>query len=205
MQNTETFLDSPEILMKLGDFITEGENSKSYTTETRFEELKIDLGSINGRTLNHPNNIIMIGELSELQKENVRTQVLLANKELQVKYIGIHKLLSGKTISQSVETDELIPTISPYYNADEVIHFMKTNDLSLFIQVDYNEVSVDEEAYLLKLQSFLKHCLQMFGRNYVGTWQFLFFATDDVIELSEPLQNFYLKLRQIIEDNRSFY
>ena len=185
--------------MKLGDFITEGENSKSYTTETRFEELKIDLGSINGRTLNHPNNIIMIGELSELQKENVRTQVLLANKELQVKYIGIHKLLSGKTISQSVETDELIPTISPYYNADEVIHFLKTNDLSLFIQVDYNEVSVDEEAYLLKLQSFLKHCLQMFGKNYVGTWQFLFFATDDVIELSEPLQNFYLKLRKLLK------
>ena len=51
MQNTETFLGSPEILMKLGDFITEGENSKSYTTETRFEELKIDLGSINGRIL----------------------------------------------------------------------------------------------------------------------------------------------------------
>ena len=199
LQNTETFLDSPEILMKLGDFITEGENSKSYTTETRFEELKIDLGSINGRTLNHPNNIIMIGELSELQKENVRTQVLLANKELQVKYIGIHKLLSGKTISQSIETDELIPTISPYYNADEVIHFLKTNDLSLFIQVDYNEVSVDEEAYLLKLQSFLKHCLQMFGKNYVGSWQILFFATDDVFELSKPLQNFYLKLHKLLK------
>ena len=41
----------------------------------------------------------------------------------------------------------------------------------------------------------------MFGKNYVGTWQILFIATDDVIELSEPLQDFYLKLRQIIKDN----
>jgi beta-xylosidase/AraC-like DNA-binding protein len=199
LQDTETFLGSPEILMKLDDFITEGENLKSFSTETRFEELKIDLGSINGRILNHPNNIIMIGELNELQKENVRTQVLLANKKIQVKYIGIHKLLSGKTISQSVETDELIPTISPYYNADEVIYFMKTNDLSLFIQVDYKEVSLDEKAYLLKLQSFLMHCLQMFGRNYVGSWKFLFFATDDVVKLSEPLEEFYLKLHKLLK------
>ena len=141
----------------------------------------------------------MIGELSELQKQNVRTQVLLANKELQVKYIGIHKLLSGKIVSQSVETDELIPTISPYYNVDEVIHFMKTNDLSLFIQVDYNEVSVDEEAYLLKLKSFFKHCLQMFGKNYVGSWQILFFVRDDDFEYSKPLQDFYLKLRKLLK------
>jgi beta-xylosidase/AraC-like DNA-binding protein len=199
LQDTGTLLSSPEIVMKLGDLISAGDNTTSFSnTETNFEELKIDLSSTSRKILNHPNNILTIGELRELQKENVRTQVLLAKKGLEIKYIGIHKLLSGRTISPAVETDELIPTTSPYYNSDEVIQFMKTNDLSLFIQVTYKEISLEEEAYLRKLEHFLKHCLQVFGEKYVSSWYFMYSTNDKALD-SKQLQRCYLSLHKLLK------
>ncbi|MFC4803207.1 helix-turn-helix domain-containing protein [Neobacillus sp. GCM10023253] len=200
LKDTEILLSSPDILMKLGVLITEGENAKSFSnTETRLEELKIEVGSANRKILKHPNQILMIGELRELLKKSVRTQILLAKEDLNIKYIGIQKLLSGRTIPPAVETDELIPTTSPYYNSDEVIQFMKTNELSLFIQVNYTEIATAEDAYLLKLQSFLKHCLQVFGESYLSTWCFLFSETFDQAFASKQLEKFYLKLRKLIK------
>jgi hypothetical protein len=68
-----TLLSSPEILMKLGVLLSEGDNTKSFSNEeTRFEEIKIDLSSSNRKILNHPNNILTIGELRELKKAFVR-------------------------------------------------------------------------------------------------------------------------------------
>lgn len=200
LQESEVLLSSPDILMKLGVLIAEGENTKPFSnTETGFEELEIDVSSVNRKILNHPNHILMIGELRELLKKPVRTQVLLAKEDLHIKYVGIQKLLSGRTISPAVETDELIPTTSPYYNSDEVIQFMKTNNLSLYIQVNYAEISSDENAYLHKLQSFLKHCLQVFGESYLATWCFLFSETFDQAFGSKQLEKFYLKLRKLIK------
>ncbi|PLS04838.1 helix-turn-helix domain-containing protein [Neobacillus cucumis] len=199
LQDTETFLNSPEVIMKLGVLLSEGDSKTSFgNSETYFEELKIDLSAANSKLLIHPNNILSIGELRELQKENVRTQVILAKKGLNIKYIGINKLLSGGTISPAVETDELIPTTSPYYNSDEVIQFVKTNDLSLFIQVNYKGISSNEDAYLQKLEHFLRHCLQVFGEKYVSSWYFVY-LTNDVSLDSKSLERFYLSLHKLLK------
>jgi beta-xylosidase/AraC-like DNA-binding protein len=198
-QDTETFLNSPEIIMKLGVLLSEGDHPTSYSsTDTQFEEIKIDLSATNNKVLVHPYNILNIGELGELQKENVRTQVLLAKKDLNIKYIGIHKLLSGETISPAVETDEFISTISPYYNSDEAIQFIKSNDLSLFIQVTYKGTPSDEESYLQKLEHFLRHCLQVLGEKYVSSWFFVYSTNDKTLD-SKQLQRFYLTLNNLLK------
>jgi beta-xylosidase/AraC-like DNA-binding protein len=196
LEDAGTFLNSPEIIMKLGVLLSAGDNPTSFSsTETQFEEIKIDLSPANHKRLVHPFNILNIGELRELEKENVRNQVLLAKKGLQIKYIGIHQLISGGTISPAVETDELIPTTSPYYNSDEAIQFIKTNNLSLFIQVAYT--GSDEEAYLQKLEHFLRHCLQVFGERYVSSWHFMYATNHTAIERKQ-LHHFYLKLNNTL-------
>jgi beta-xylosidase/AraC-like DNA-binding protein len=197
LEDRGAFLNSPELIMKLGVFLSAGDDSTSYTnTETHFEELNIDFTSADRKIFTHPLSILSIGELKELQKENVRRQVLLAKKSLNTKYIGINKLLSGRTISQAVETDERIPTTSPYYNSDDVIDFMKSHDLSLFIQVTYR--GNDEREYLRKLEDFIRHCLQMFSKQYVGSWYILYDSNEDILD-SKQSEQFYLTLYQLLK------
>ncbi|MDP4087462.1 MAG: helix-turn-helix domain-containing protein [Bacillota bacterium] len=197
LHDTGTFLNSPEIIMKLGVLLSEGDHPASFSSaETRLEEINIDLSAANNKVLGHPFNILNIGELRELQKESVRTQVLLAKRGLKIKYIGIHRLLSGETISPAVETDELIPTTSPYYNSDEAIEFIRRNNLSLFIQITYK--SADEEAYLQKLEHFLRHCLHVFGEKYVSSWYFLYSTNDGSVD-SKKLHKFYLTLNNLLK------
>ncbi|GHH98711.1 helix-turn-helix domain-containing protein [Neobacillus kokaensis] len=197
LDGSETLLESPDIIMKLGVYLSDGDDTAAFSnTETHFEELKIDVTSSGRKKLNHPYKILAIGELRELQKVNVRTQVLLAKRALNIKYIGIHQLLSGRTIPTAVETDELIPTTSPYYNADEIIEFMKTHDLSLFTYIAYKEIAADEQAFLEKLEHFLRHCLQVFGERYVSSWCFMYSAND---EDSEQVQCFYATLYKLLK------
>jgi beta-xylosidase/AraC-like DNA-binding protein len=199
LEDTGTILNSPEIIMKLGVLLSEGENPTTLSSaETKLEDIQIDLSAVNNKILVQPYNILNIGELRELQKENVRTQVLLAKRGLKLKYIGIHKLLSGETISPAVETDELIPTTSPYYNSDEAIEFIRRNNLSLFIQITYKGSPSDEEAYLQKLEHFLKHCLHVFGEKYVSSWYFMY-STNEVPVDSKKLHKFYLTLNNLLK------
>lgn len=197
LEDRGAFLNTPEIIMKLGVLLSEGGQTTSYSnTETYFEELNIDVSAAARNKFVHPSTILAIGELRELQRENVRTQVLLAKKGLHIKYIGISKLLSGRTISPAVETDERIPTTSPYYNSDDVIEFMKANNLSLFIQITYKET--DEEAYFQKLENFIRHCLQMFGEKYVGSWYFMYSTTDKAVDPQQS-QRFYSTLYTLLK------
>ena len=55
--------------------------------------------------------------------------------------MGISHLLSGETITADVETDEVIATSSPYFQSDVALNFMVKNDLSLFIRIEYQEIS----------------------------------------------------------------
>ena len=54
---------------------------------------------------------------------------------------------------------------------------MKKNNLSLFVRIDYKEISLDEENYFIKLHNFIKHCLQLYGESYLNTWKFMFYES----------------------------
>jgi beta-xylosidase/AraC-like DNA-binding protein len=198
LEDRGAFLNSPEMMLKLGEFLSEGDQPTTYSrTETYSEELNIDLTSASSKRLTHPDQIVHIGELKELQKEHVRSQVLLAKQGLNITHISINKLISGRTINQAVETDELIPTTSPYYNSDDVIDFLKTHNLSLFIQVTFR--GTDEESYFQLLRHFVRHCVQMFSEDYVGSWHVLY-ITDEAALDSRQSQRFYLRLYQLLKE-----
>ena len=51
--------------------------------------------SIN-KKLSRPDHVLIIRELTELLKENVRAQVLMVKDEMRLNYVGIRHLLSGE-------------------------------------------------------------------------------------------------------------
>ena len=198
LHDSDMMLNSPEILSKLAVILTAGD--KMYVnTDTRYEELSIDLVHNNSKKINLPDNILIIGELKELLKEEVRSQVLMVKDDLGLSYIGIRRLIIGATILPTVETDERIATTSPYFNTDAALNFMKKNNLSLFTRMDYKDISKDEEQYFHRLTKFLKHCLQVYGESYLNTWHFLFYEPYFTAVRAEDLHRVYIKLYSLLK------
>ena len=146
--------------------------------------------------------MLIIRELKEILREDVREQVLTVKDELRLNFIGIRNLVSNTTFLPTVETDELIATSSPYFTADLAINFLKKHDLSIFSRVDYQDISMDEEAYFMKLHGFLQHCLLMYGESYVSKWHILYYepyySAVDGKELQRIYDKLYSTLKKIV-------
>ncbi|MCB2732458.1 AraC family transcriptional regulator, partial [Listeria monocytogenes] len=76
-------------------------------------------------------NILTIGELKEVLKDNVQKQIITPRDEIGINYIGIRHLFRGSTFLPETDTDELVPTSSPSENADLEITFLKQKNLQL--------------------------------------------------------------------------
>lgn len=203
IEDTDTLVNTPEILAKLGSVLTK--HDQSYTnTETRFEELQLEVTDTINQNLSLPDHVLIVRELKELQKEDVRSQILMAKDDMRLNYIGISHLLSGETITAEVETDEEIATSSPYFKSDVALNFMKKNGLSLFVRIEYQEITKNEEFYFQKLYGFMKHCLQVYGASYLKTWHFLFyesyFTGAEALELKRVYLKMYDLLKELVPD-----
>lgn len=135
-------------------------------------------------------NILTIGELKEVLKDNVQKQIITTRDEIGINYIGIRHLFRGSTFLPETETDELVPTSSPYANADLALTFLKQQNLQLFIRLEYQDIVGDEAAVFERLDHFLKHCMQVFGREFVSKWHFMFFEPKNTYADKEELKNF---------------
>lgn len=203
IEDTDTLVNTPEILAKLGSVLTK--HDQSYTnTETRFEELQLDVTDTINQNLSLPDHVLIVRELKELQKEDVRSQILMTKDDMRLNYIGISHLLSGETITAEVETDEEIATSSPYFKSDVALNFMKKNGLSLFVRIEYQEITKNEQFYFQKLYGFMKHCLQVYGASYLKTWHFLFyesyFTGAEALELKRVYLKMYDLLKELVPD-----
>ncbi|WNS76426.1 hypothetical protein RRV45_05285 [Bacillus sp. DTU_2020_1000418_1_SI_GHA_SEK_038] len=114
-------------------------------------------------------------------------------------YIGVRNLISNTAIPPEVETDEEIPTTSPYFSIDSALAFMKKHDLSLFIRTDYIDISRDEEQYFPKLIQFIRHCLQLYGESFVKEWHVMFYEPFYTGVEAKELQRIYLKLHEVLK------
>ena len=196
--DTTQMIDSPEVLEKLGMLLAEVD--ESYTnSETQFSELNLDLGQVVNHKINRPMHNLAIGELREILKEGVRSQILMAKKDLRLDNIGIRQLIGGSTFIKPVETDEIIATTSPYFNADFALNFLQKHNLSLFIRVDYKEITNDEAHYFNELTNFIKHCLNVYGRSYVEKWYFMFYEPSVSAVSASELQRIYMKLYETLK------
>ncbi len=127
----------------------------------------LDLTKSIHKEISRPKHVVIIRELKELLKEDVRSQILMVKEEMRLDYVGISNLLRGETITADVETDEVIATSSPYFKSDVALNFIKKNDLSLFVRIDYQEITIDEENYFKKLYAF-------YEALFTIIWCFLF-------------------------------
>ena len=192
-------IQSSEILANLS--LMDVDEQKSYNpTETKYEKLPITLSAHEPMSLHSPNHILIIGEIFELLKEDVRSQILDVKKDLQLKYIGVRHIVSNTAIPPEVETDEVIPTTSPYFNIDSALEFMIKHDLSLFIRVDYIDISRDEEYYFTKIIQFIRHCLQFYGESFVQQWHVMFYEPYYSGVEAKELERLYLKLYEVLKN-----
>lgn len=193
MEDVETLNNTKEIFLKIGSLLSEKNNTYS-NTETRYEELHLDASISTNEKIYRPDHVLIIRELKEILREDVREQVLSVKGELHLNYIGIRNLVGNTTFLPTVETDELIATSSPYFTADLAINFLKKHDLSIFSRVDYQDISMDEEAYFTKLNGFLHHCLLAYGESYVSKWHILYYESYYSAVEGKELQRIYEKL-----------
>ncbi|MEH7504431.1 helix-turn-helix domain-containing protein [Neobacillus drentensis] len=197
-EDASNLIRSPEMVAKLSSMILD--EQKPYThTETSYEKLLLNLSKPMPMKLNCPNHILNIGEIIELLKEDVRSQVLDVKKDLQLRYIGVRHLFSNTAIAPEVETDEEIPTTSPYFNIDSALEFMKKHDLSLFVRFDYMDISRNEEQFFTKLIPFIRHCLQLYGESFIKQWHVMFYEPYYTGVEAQELQRVYLKLHEVLK------
>ncbi|MFJ7825973.1 helix-turn-helix domain-containing protein [Psychrobacillus sp. NPDC096623] len=197
-EDIETLTNSNEIFLKIGSLLTEKDNTYS-NTEARYEELFIDTSISTQEKIYRPDHVLIIRELKEILREDVREQVLAVKDELRLNYIGIRNLVGNSTFLPTVETDELISTSSPYFTADLAINFLKKHDLSIFSRIDYQDISMDEEAYFTKLKAFLRHCLLAYGESYLSKWHILYYESYYSAVDGKELQRIYEKLHHTIK------
>lgn len=198
LEDAEQFINSPEILGKLGVILNALDQSYK-NTQSKFEELSLDITAPGNITVSRPKHMVIVHELKELQKENVRAQILMAKREIRLNFVGISNLLRGEAISAEIETDEVIPTSSQYFKTDIALDFLKQHNLALFVRIDYQELTMDEENYCKKLEHFLKHCLQLYGASYLNTWHFLYYEPYNTLVAAEELKRVYFKLYHLIK------
>ncbi|MFS0656460.1 helix-turn-helix domain-containing protein [Bacillus sp. 179-C3.3 HS] len=187
-----------EVIAKLSSLNLDDQKSYSHP-ETRYEKLPITLTGLEPMKLQYPDHILIIEDIVELLKEDVRSQILDVKKDLQLTYIGVRHPISNTAIPPEVETDEEIPTTSPYFNIDSALAFMKKHDLSLFIRAEYIDISKDEEQYFKKLRQFIRHCLQLYGESFVKQWHVMFYEPYYTGVEAQELQRVYLKLYQVLK------
>ena len=201
MEDVDLLINSKEIFSKLGSLLSEKNNTYS-NTESRHEELHLDTSTSIKEKISRPDHVLIIHELKEILREDVREQVLTVKDELRLNFIGVRNLVSNTTFLPTVETDELIATSSPFFTADLALNFLKKHDLSIFSRVAYQDISMDEEAYFLKLHGFLQHCLLMYGESYVSKWHILYYepyySAVDGKELKRIYDRLYGTLKKIV-------
>lgn len=192
-------IKSSEIIAKLTDI--EFEEQKTYHhTEVNYKNLSIELTLNTNNTMRSPDYLLIVGKITTLLKEDIRSQILEAKEDLKIKYIGVSHPISTTAIPPEVETDEPIPSSSPYFNIDSALEFMKQHNLALFIRVRYVEITKNEEQYFKKLTQFMRHCLQMHGESFVKKWRVMFYEPYFTGIEAKRLQEVYLRLYKTLKD-----
>ncbi|MEK6190181.1 MAG: helix-turn-helix domain-containing protein [Carnobacterium alterfunditum] len=195
----KTVLDSPTILDRLASYLDVGIDQSYTIDEDHLEERRITLNSNEGQELKREKHIVFIGELKELLNENVKKQLVLAKQQLRVDFVGIQKIFEETILSTESELAEVSVSLPIYTNTDIVLQFLKEQGIYLFLKLDYKQISQNEDFYIKKIDQFIQHALQVFGRDFVEKWQILFYSKEGNSVTSTELERIYLKVWQVIK------
>ncbi|WP_051910537.1 helix-turn-helix domain-containing protein [Carnobacterium pleistocenium] len=195
----KTVLDSPAILDRLASYLDVGVDQSYSIDEEHLEERRIILNSNEKEELKREKHIVFIGELKELLNENVKKQLILAKQQLRVDFVGIQKFFEEIVPVKESELTEISVSSPIYANSDIVLQFLKEQGIYLFLKLEYEQISQNEDYYIKKIDQFIQHALQVFGRDFVEKWQILFYSKEDATVTSTELERIYLKVWQVIK------
>lgn len=198
-EEATSVMKSPAVLVELAQFLNEESQTNFVQDRAPIKEREIELEKRSDDVLGHEKHLIFIGELRELLNENVKKQLMLAKREIGVQSVMVRNLIHGTTLLPEVETDELISTSPVYANSDLALQFLKIQDISLFIRVDYREIVSDEETFFRRFDLFMQHALLVFGRTFVEKWQVLFQGSKNHTVPANELKRLYTRLRLLLK------
>ncbi|QIQ21111.1 helix-turn-helix domain-containing protein [Zophobihabitans entericus] len=190
-----------EVVSILSDIINNS-GSREYTLEqySHTEEQVISLsGKVKSEGFTTLEHIVTIGELNELLKEDVRQQIVMLKQASHINYVDTYHLISGNTILPEFATDEPIPTYSPYNNSDIALSFLKQHNIHLFVRLYHANIREDPYAYIEKSTKFFKHCISLYGFDYVKKWQFVYYIEDKQAVSHRDLETCYFLVRDSIK------
>ena len=192
-------LELTEVLLLLANYCDNFEQS-SHATSNSVANLSIDVERESAaKELPYASYIVFIGELKELLKKHVQQQVKQAKTDFRITYIGVKNLLSENTILTTIETDEIVPSYSPYDSADLVLDFIYQENLSLFVYLSYHEMEENQGDYLLKLKAFIAHAIQRYGREFVNRWRFMYYHKEWDNTVAKHHEMYYLNVVALLK------
>lgn len=194
-------VDPIEVLALLGDVINSNPGKGHFLDQYyAAEELTVDLSSHKKpQKLHNLSYIVAVGELNEVLKNNIQTQILTTKQEIGLDYIEVHHLISGSAILPDYRTDEVVPSFSPYTNSDAAIAFLKRHHIALFVRIYHRNAAADPVHYASKLADFIRHSIHVFGTTYIQQWRFIYFAEDKAMTDSLAFAHSYQTLRHTIK------
>lgn len=195
----KSVMESPTVLVQLAKYLDQGSEQNFIYDKAPVEEREITVNKEIEDTLGKEQHLVFIGQLKSLLDKNVQEQVLTANQELGVHFVGVHNLISGSTLLPEVETDEMISTSPVYAISDQALEFLKKHQIGLCIRIDYQEIIDNEENFFKRFDHFMKHALHIFGRSFIEKWQILFQGTDNEVISRDELKRLYLRLWDLLK------
>src|SRR5699024_9599017 len=78
------------------------------------------------------------------------------------------------------------------------IDFLYRHNIALFIRIHHDSVSHNSDYYRQKINKFLIHCLNRYGKHYVQNWRFIYYSADKFMADDITLIHYYRLMRKHI-------
>ncbi|UXR69578.1 helix-turn-helix transcriptional regulator [Staphylococcus sp. IVB6246] len=116
--------------------------------------------------LSHYNHVIQIGNLDTLLVQRFRKQLIEIKNVLGLGHILTKDpIQTHRLISESIESDEMIPNVHPYMKIDECLNFLLHHDIGLGMEIHPPQSQVNLKQYISKLTYLLEHMYNIVPNN----------------------------------------
>ncbi len=115
--------------------------------------------------------IIHINTLEDLLNADTQTEILVAKKAIDIRYIGIQNLFLESPESYTVYKEESLSIFSPFAKFDMVLEFLEKNQLGIYYQLSLTDYETISYFYKTDRQYFLHHIEKKKGTDFFKNWK----------------------------------
>ena len=162
-----TSVNSPNVLLELSKYITQKDsqlNNKESVTST----VHIDLPKNPIYEMKKTSRLLVIGQLDHALRENSQAEMKMIQELLHFDYVYFTNLFS-QSILKNIP---LMQNGGQFYYIDSLFSLFQQLKLIPFISVDFEKEIAGNAEYFDRLNEFLQHSVQIFGKEFVDKWHF---------------------------------